>query len=157
VNIDIDRRKFLAVSGCLSLELFLASCGGGGSGSSKTGKAAEPVVPAPVSLLPEIVIQPAGQTIFDGGFATLGVVAIGADLNYQWQQNDVDIPGATGDSHTTQPLGLADDGLVFTVIVANDEGSVISDQAIVMVRIKPVTADSLTINADSVFISVDEA
>ncbi len=55
------------------------------------------VVPPPIV----VTVQPAGATIPEGGAHTLetdATIAIGG-LNYQWQLNGVNIPGATGKIH----------------------------------------------------------
>ena len=67
--------------------------------------AAPPVPPA-------ITAQPADQTVTEGQTATFSVTATGSSpISYQWQQNFVDIPGATGTSYTTPATTLS---VVFT-------------------------------------------
>ena len=58
-------------------------------------------------------------------------------MMYQWQKDGVDIAGATGDSHTTPPTILADDGAVFRVAVTNANGSVTSNEATLTVTTTP--------------------
>lgn len=82
-----------------------------------------------------IVTHPSDQSVLVGDTATFSLVAIGVDLTYQWQKNDVDIPGATSATYTTPPLSLTDNGAVYRCVVANNDGSATSDQAILTVDI----------------------
>lgn len=48
-----------------------------------------------VSVIPEIVNQPAGQNLNTGETATFSVSLSGNNLSYQWQKDEEDITGAT--------------------------------------------------------------
>jgi len=85
---------------------------------------------------PTIATQPADANVVEMQTATFSLVANGmAPLTYQWRKDSVDIPGATASSYTTPPVVLADDGAVFTCVVANVGGSVTSGQATLWVSL----------------------
>ena len=70
------------------------------------------------------MIVSAGQT------ATFSVTAAGSfPLNYQWEKNGVNIPGATNSTYTTPGTSATNNGSVFRVQVSNSVGSVMSDPA----------------------------
>lgn len=48
-----------------------------------------------VSVIPEIMSQPSGQSLNTGETATFSVSVSGNNLSYQWQKSEEDIPGAT--------------------------------------------------------------
>ena len=90
------------------------------------------IVVTPVA--PTIVAQPQPATVPLGATATFGVTATGTPpLSYQWQRDQVDIPGATGSSYTTPPTTLADDGALFRCVVSNGAGSATSEEALLTV------------------------
>ena len=65
-----------------------------------------------------------------GGTATFTVTAGGTDpLSYQWQKGGTPIAGATAASYTTPAAAPADDGTLFSVVVTNSMGSVVSANA----------------------------
>ena len=83
-----------------------------------------------VNTAPTITTPPASQTVTAGQTATFTVVAAGtAPLSYQWQQNAVNIAGATAASYTTAVTATADNGSTFDVAVSNTVGTVISAAA----------------------------
>jgi hypothetical protein len=85
-------------------------------------------VPPPVA--PSIDSSPAQQTVSLGQTATFSVAASGtAPLQYQWQKNGSEIPGATEASYTTPATTLADNGATYRVVVSNAAGSVTSSAA----------------------------
>lgn len=92
---------------------------------SAYGRASATVVASP----PVIVEQPEGGTVMRGAPATFGVRALGSlPLAYQWRKDGTDIVGATGSTLTIPAAGLADAG-DYSVLVSNDQGSVLSEQA----------------------------
>jgi hypothetical protein len=93
-----------------------------------------PAPPAPPSVPPRIARHPARQTVTAGQTATFRVAARGAALQFQWQANGVDIPGATGSSYTTPPTVVAAGGTRYRCIVSNDAGAVTSRQAALTVQ-----------------------
>ena len=58
--------------------------------------------------------------------ATFSVTAPGNPLDYQWNRNGTAIPGATAASYTTPATVAADQGALFSVVVANSAGSATS-------------------------------
>jgi len=87
--------------------------------------------PAPTALAPAITSQPVSQSAASGQSVTFSVIATGsATLGYQWQQNGVNISGATSSTYTTPPVTTP---AVFTVAVSNASGTVTSSPAILTV------------------------
>lgn len=97
---------------------------------------AAPIIPEdPTALPPLIVTQPGDVTRSPGQTATFSVTAAGtAPLAYQWQEDGVNIPGATGPAYTTPPLTEADDGSLFRCRISNAAGSVTTRDALLRVR-----------------------
>src|ERR1700733_3994767 len=79
---------------------------------------------------PQIITQPASQTVTAGQSATFTVVATGSPtLTYQWQKNGANIAGATSASYSTTATATSDSGESFDVIVTNSFGTVTSNSA----------------------------
>ncbi len=85
-------------------------------------------------VLPTINNQPDNIHVAEGNTATFTVTATGA-TGYQWQRNNVDIPGANADSYTTPATTLAEDGDQFRCVVSNAAGDVPSNAATLTVSI----------------------
>jgi hypothetical protein len=82
------------------------------------------------SQAPNISVHPADQTVSAGNSATFTVQASGSPpLSFQWQRNNVDIPGATASSFTLQFAQLSDDGALFRCVVSNAFGNATSNEA----------------------------
>lgn len=91
-------------------------------------------VSSPTVGKPIITTQPSSKTVVVGQTATFDVVATGtAPLSYQWQKNNMNIPGATYRTYTTPATSLSDKGATFRVVVSNSAGSVTSNAAILTV------------------------
>lgn len=89
---------------------------------------------------PFIANQPEDLVVAEGQSASFHVSAIGSPpLTYQWQKNNVNIPGATASTLTIQSVTSASNG-DYRVIVSNAVGNVTSDVATlsVIVNTKPV-------------------
>jgi glucose/arabinose dehydrogenase len=87
---------------------------------------------------PTITTHPSNQTVLQGQSATFNVVASGsATLTYQWQRNQVNIPGATSSSYTLPGAVFADNGAKFRVIVSNGLGDATSNEATLTVNAPP--------------------
>ncbi|MBP1222520.1 PQQ-dependent sugar dehydrogenase [Flavobacterium sp. 1355] len=78
--------------------------------------------------VPTIVNHPVTQTIMETYPVTFNVTASGVGLSYQWQFNNVNIPGATAASYTIANVTNADAG-AYKVVVTNTAGSVTSNPA----------------------------
>ncbi len=78
-----------------------------------------------------ILTQPRGQRVLESSF-TLNVTATGTRLYYQWRKNGINIPGATGSNLVISPVALGDAGL-YSVVVSNALGAVVSTDALVVV------------------------
>jgi uncharacterized repeat protein (TIGR03806 family) len=77
-----------------------------------------------------IAAEPPDQRITAGQAATFRVGADGGKpLGYQWQRNDSDIGGATGDTYTLPNVTAADKGTRFRCVVKNAHGTAISRAA----------------------------
>ncbi|MHC1764972.1 MAG: LamG-like jellyroll fold domain-containing protein [Verrucomicrobiia bacterium] len=99
--------------------------------------------PPDASVAPAIVVQPASADRFKNESVTFTVLATGSlPLQYQWQKNGADIPGATGSSLTLASLQTTD-GADYSVVVSNDAGSLPSDVATLTVAdvSKPVITE----------------
>jgi alpha-tubulin suppressor-like RCC1 family protein len=82
---------------------------------------------------PFMARQPFSQTIYSGETAVLTAGAAGLPLlNYQWQFNGTDIPGATNASLSVTNAQTANSG-TFSLVVTNALGSVTSSNAILTV------------------------
>lgn len=89
-----------------------------------------PVVRPLPAEAPAITVQPADATVAVGGSATFSVSASGtAPLTFQWRRNGVIVDGASSSTYTTPPLGLLDNGAVYSVVVSNAAGSATSADA----------------------------
>ena len=95
----------------------------GGGGGITTDSAVTPVAK------PTITAPPVSQTVVEGTAATFAVTATSTSpLSYQWQKDGTDISGATSSTYTIAATRIADSG-VFTVVVFNGAGFVISSEA----------------------------
>jgi len=71
----------------------------------------------------QISVQPSPQTISAGGTATFSTAATGsAPITYQWYQNGVAIPGATGASYQFHNAMLINSGDLFSAVATNPTG-----------------------------------
>jgi len=84
---------------------------------------------------PQIIEQPASQTVSAGASATFCVTASGeAPLSYQWQRDGEDIPGATEPCYTLPQAQLTDSGSRFRCLVSDAYESVTSEEAVLTVE-----------------------
>jgi hypothetical protein len=96
--------------------------------TTQTTKAVMSDFAVPPSVPFELKAQPASQTALHGNKATFSVTIAGnPPYFFQWQRNGQNIPGATGASYTTGNLKYdVDNGAIFTTIISNLLGSVIT-------------------------------
>lgn len=81
------------------------------------------------SPAPEVINHPVSQSIIEGSAVTFRVDVSGAPpINYQWQFNNANIPGATSSSFTIAAVSAANAGS-YRCIVTNAAGSVESRNA----------------------------
>ncbi|HEX8423807.1 MAG TPA: PQQ-dependent sugar dehydrogenase, partial [Pyrinomonadaceae bacterium] len=79
---------------------------------------------------PSIGQHPQSRTVAAGQPVTFNVSATGSTpLRFQWQRNNVDIPGANSDSYTIPSVALSDNGAQFRCVVTNAFGSATSNNA----------------------------
>ena len=106
---------------------------------TKTGIAVFGLLPnSPVGAAPSVISAPADQMVNPNQTATFTVAVTGsAPISYQWRQNGVDIAGATSSIYTTAPATVHDDRTVYSVVVSNVFGSVVSDGALLEVNAAP--------------------
>ena len=89
-----------------------------------------PNVAVHVGVGPTITSQPASVRVLPGEGATFSVTASGdGPLNYQWQRNSINIPGANAPSYTTPPASASDNNASFRCIVSNIYGNQFSNAA----------------------------
>lgn len=118
-SLATDRNLVDAASGYTQLELYLNE------------------LAAPAFPIPTITASPRAQTAALGGAFTLSVTATGTgSLSYQWYKGTTPLSGATGASHTVASAISADAG-DYSVVVANDYGSVRSATATVTLISQP--------------------
>lgn len=105
------------------------------SGSATTTESTiSSTVGAPVSG-PTIAVQPQSLAVYEGSPAVFGVTATGTgDVAYQWRRNGVDIADEVMAAYALSPALMADTGAVFSVLVSDDDGSVISASATLTVN-----------------------
>ncbi len=105
------------------------------SNSTGTVTSNSAVLTVNASTPPSIITQPVSKSVTAGKTAKFSVVATGdAPLSYQWRRNSLAIAGATAASYTTPPTKLADNGVLFSVVVTNNAGSVTSNDATLTVK-----------------------
>ena len=104
---------------------------------------------------PEISRQPASATRLPGGWVEFKVTAVGADLTYQWQKDQVDIQDASSANYLIAPVTAADAG-DYRCVVSNSSGSVNSDPAVLTVLAPPQDFASLQ-NGLAVYLPFDNS
>lgn len=83
-----------------------------------------------VLVPPGILTQPQSQAVNQGVDASFSVSATGSEpLSYQWQRNSTAIPGAT-DNNYTRPNVQPADADIYSVVITNSAGLVISSNAL---------------------------
>jgi glucose/arabinose dehydrogenase len=93
---------------------------------------------------PSITQHPASVTVAPGAAVTFSVRASGpAPLRYQWQRNGVNIAGATAQDYSLV-AAAGDNGARFRAIVSNDNGSVMSNEAVLTVTSNQPPAGTIT-------------
>jgi hypothetical protein len=75
---------------------------------------------------PQILIQPTSRTVSVSNSVTFSVTASGKSPFYFWKRDGHPIDGATASSYTTNDVQLADSGDLFSCLVSNAFGTVLS-------------------------------
>jgi alpha-tubulin suppressor-like RCC1 family protein len=112
--------------------------------SNAAGSVASAIAPLMLLGAPAISSQPGTATVAQGLSASFAVAATGEALRYQWLKNGVAVPGATSAAYMTPPTQASDNGAVFSVIVYNNAGLVISGGALLTV-VAPATPPVITV------------
>ena len=100
----------------------------------------------PAQNAPQVVFQPEDGVQVAGQPASFRVSATGAPpMNYQWQRNGANIPGATSNYYTLPVTSQQDSGAMFRVVVSNASGSVTSAPA--KLTVKAGAASGITISS----------
>lgn len=86
---------------------------------------------------PVITVNPSGGSYIVGNIKTLSVSASGTHLTYQWQKDGAIIPGANTQNLIFSNLISGDTG-VYSVIVSNSCGTIVSTDANLIVNALPV-------------------
>jgi len=103
-----------------------------------------------VNAAPAVTTHPANVSLCGSGSATFSVVATGAGLSYQWQENTgsgfINASGAsTGTSYTVNPATAAMNGYQYRVVITGTCGVATSNNATLTVTNPPVvTAPTVT-------------
>jgi hypothetical protein len=94
------------------------------------GKCAGPVPP-------EVLAQPASQSVLVGANVSFAVVAGGSPpLSYQWEKDGTPMSGATSNTLVLRNVQLRDSG-AYSVLVSNAAGKVTSSNAVLTVSTAP--------------------
>jgi hypothetical protein len=94
-------------------------------------------------------ITASGPTTFcDGGSVTIDVTVI-AGINYQWQLNGTDIPGATGNSYIASAAGT------YSIVATSANGCSLTSASNISVIVDPLPSAVSLISGTSTFCSGD--
>lgn len=152
------RKGGIAIAGAMEASFSIASVQAADAGSYDVvvnNVTNQPVTSSPALLTvtsalvpPSITSQPASISVNEGNSASFSVTATGsAPLQYQWQKNLVDMPGAFGSTYTLPSASLSDQGSQFRCRVSNTIGQVYSSSATLSVTpaLQPPVITSFTV------------
>jgi hypothetical protein len=89
----------------------------------------------PASSVPTISAQPLSQTVGFGASATFNITATGAaPLSYYWRRDGTLIAGASASTYTRTNVQATDSGRLFSCLVSNGFGSILSSNALLTVN-----------------------
>jgi len=129
---NIDRPLAIRMASDGSMYYLARSGMGGGSTDDNTSTTNGRLwkVTYTGSGAPIVSVQPQGITVPIGENAVFSVGASGlAPFTYRWQENEIDITGATESTFTISNVQLSDNGKSFQCVISNSVGSVISNPA----------------------------
>ena len=123
------RRNTVAISGANSNVFAIPSLKSGNAGSYDVvitnlyGKviSSAAVITIDTATFPQISQGPVGRTLYPGGTLDLTVVATGGQLQYQWQKDGTNLPGATTSAYLVSGVSGSDSG-AYQVSVTNSAG-----------------------------------
>ncbi|MEO8168460.1 MAG: glycosyl hydrolase family 18 protein, partial [bacterium] len=95
---------------------------------------------------PTITTQPSNTSAYVGATAIFTVVASGTPTAYQWQENNVNIAGATSSLYTTGVLTPGKNGHTFRCLVSNFVGTATSNEATLTVTNSAPSITSQPVN-----------
>ena len=109
--------------------------------------------------------QPANASVYDDRSATFTVSATGSsrittNVNYQWQCNGVNIPGATSATYITPPLYDTNNGSLYRVLAFVPGAARLSSSALLTVTqdlVPPTVLRAMNFNLDTVRLLFSEA
>jgi glucose/arabinose dehydrogenase len=140
---DINRPLVIQVANDGSLYYIARGGIGGGSPEDNAASSSGELyrVRYTANQAPTISAQPQHQTVPLWQRATFVVGVSGsAPISYEWQRDNVTIPGATSASLSVTPSSLAESGASFRVVVRNAFGAITSNSAVLtVVDSKPPT------------------
>jgi Ig-like domain-containing protein/immunoglobulin I-set domain protein len=84
---------------------------------------------------PVIYTSPSNVSAFENSTTTFRVDSAGSGRHFQWLRNGSPIGSSDSDAYTTPSLTVADSGAVYSVIVYNSAGLVVSAPAVLTVRV----------------------
>ena len=106
---------------------------------------------AQLGVVPDITVQPLGQTVPVGGTAVFTVDAFSlTTMSYQWFRNSNAIPGATASTYTRPNVNFPDAGF-FHVVIQNFIGSTKSDVVPLV-----VVSNAVPVGVNDAFITAEE-
>jgi DNA-binding beta-propeller fold protein YncE len=95
-----------------------------------------------VQSSPQIVANPANQTVLAGTNVQFAVSTVGSALSFQWQFNGLNLDGATNSTLTLPEVQATDSGN-YVVVVSNAVGSLASVPANLRVVVPPAVMEML--------------
>ncbi|MEI6197969.1 MAG: hypothetical protein WCS42_26950, partial [Verrucomicrobiota bacterium] len=143
------RKNGVNVDGATNATLTVTGAGIGDSGNysvviaTSSGTVTSSVTPVSVLAAPKILAGPVNQKILAGATAGFGVIATGSALNFQWQFNGQNLPGATNASLTLVDAQAAQSGQ-YVVRVGNAVGSQTTAPAVLSVITPPLVMDMIS-------------
>ena len=102
-----------------------------------------------VLVPPALVTQPSGQSVAEGGFATLVAIATGtAPLSYQWRRNGANLAVGSGITGVNGPVLSFSNALPalsgsYSIAVSNAAGGLISSNALLTIIPKLTLGDAV--------------